>query len=97
MVVLARLFLKEALNPAKVIALFLTIGGIYLVAGAYDPANLEVSTKVLLADCSGLTYGLYSIFGRPVAGRLDPSIILSYALFFGAALLVVSALPTLGS
>ena len=97
-VVLARLFLKEDLNAAKVIALFLTMGGIFLVAGAYDPANLEVSPKVLLAGLlSGLTYGLYSIFGRPVAGRLDPSIILSHALLFGAALLVVSALPTLGT
>jgi drug/metabolite transporter, DME family len=95
-VVLARLFLKEALNVAKVLALFLAIGGIFLVAGAYDPANLEVSPKVLLAGLlSGLTYGMYSIFGRPVAGRLYPSVILSYALFFGATLLVVSALPTL--
>ena len=58
-VVLARLFLKEALNAAKVLALFLTIGGILLVTGAYDPAILEVSPKVLLAGLlSGLTYGL---------------------------------------
>jgi DME family drug/metabolite transporter len=95
-VVLARLFLKEALNAAKVLALFLTIGGIFLVAGAYDLANLEVSPTVLLTGLlSGLTYGLYSIFGRPVASRLGPSVILSYALFFGAVLLVVAALPTL--
>jgi len=95
-VVLARVFLKEALNAAKVLALFLTIGGVFLVAGAYDPANLEVSPVVLVAGLlSGLTYGLYSIFGRPVAGRLSPSVILSYALFFGASLLVVAALPTL--
>jgi DME family drug/metabolite transporter len=32
-----------------------------------------------------------------VAGRLGPSIILSYALFFGASLLFVTALPTLGT
>jgi drug/metabolite transporter (DMT)-like permease len=32
-----------------------------------------------------------------VAGRLGPSVILSYALFFGASLLVVAALPTLGT
>jgi DME family drug/metabolite transporter len=95
-VVLARLFLREALNAVKVLALFLTIGGIFLVAGAFDPANLEMSPTVLLTGLlSGLTYGLYSIFGRPVAGRLDPSVILSYALFFGAVLLVVAALPTL--
>ena len=95
-VVLARLFLDEALNAAKVIALLLTAGGIFLVAGAYDPKDLEVGPAVLLAGLlSGLTYGLYSIFGRPVAGRLGPSVILSYALFFGAMLLVVVALPTL--
>jgi DME family drug/metabolite transporter len=95
-VVLARLFLNEALNAAKVFALFMTAGGIFLVAGAYDPSNLEVIPTVLLTGLlSGLTYGLYSIFGRPVTGHLGPSIILSYALFFGSLLLVVAALPTL--
>jgi drug/metabolite transporter, DME family len=97
-VVLARLFLKESLNAAKALALALTIGGVLLVAGAYDPANLEVSPKVLLTGLlSGLTYGLYSIFGRPVAGRLSPSVILSYALFFATILLVVAAIPTFGT
>jgi len=97
-VVLARLFLKESLNAAKVLALAMTIGGVLLVAGAYAPANLEVTPKVLLTGLlSGLTYGLYSIFGRPVAGRLSPSVILSYALLFGAILLVVAAIPTFGT
>ena len=95
-VVLARLFLNEALNAAKVLALFLTAGGVFLVAGAYDPSNLEVTPTVLLTGLlSGLTYGLYSIFGRPLTGHLSPSIILSYALFFGSLLLVAAALPTL--
>jgi drug/metabolite transporter, DME family len=95
-VVLAWLFLKEPLNAAKVFALLLTVGGIFLVAGAYDPANLEVSPKILLTGLlSGLTYGLYAIFGRPLAGHLSAAVILSYALAFGSALLVVAALPTL--
>jgi DME family drug/metabolite transporter len=95
-VVLARLFLQEALNAAKVLALFLTAGGIFLVAGAYDPTNLEVTPAVLLTGLlSGLTYGLYSIFGRPVTGHLNPSVILSYALFFGGLLLFACAIPSL--
>jgi drug/metabolite transporter, DME family len=95
-VVLAWLFLKEPLNAAKVFALLLTVGGIFLVAGAYDPANLEVSSKILLTGLlSGLTYGLYAILGRPLAARLSPAVILSYALAFGSALLLVAALPTL--
>jgi DME family drug/metabolite transporter len=95
-VVLAWLFLKEPLNAAKVFALLLTVGGIFLVAGAYDPANLEVSSKILLTGLlSGLTYGLYAILGRPLAEHLSPAVILSYALAFGSALLLVAALPTL--
>lgn len=95
-VVLAWLFLREALGAAKVTALLFTIGGIFLVVGAYDPANLEVSPTVLLTGLlSGLAYGLYSIFGRPVAARLSPAVVLSYALGLGAVLLIVAALPTL--
>ena len=95
-VVLAWLFLQEPLNAAKVFGLLLTVGGISLVVGAYDPANLEVSPKILLTGLlSGLTYGLYAIFGRPIAGHLSPPVILSYAPAFGSALLVVAALPTL--
>jgi drug/metabolite transporter, DME family len=94
--ILAWLFLKEPLNAAKVFALLLTVGGIFLVAGAYDPANLEVSPKILLTGLlSGLTYGLYAVLGRPLAGHLSPAAILSYALAFGSVLLIVAALPTL--
>jgi drug/metabolite transporter, DME family len=95
-VILAWLFLKEPLNAAKVFALLLTVGGISLVVGAYAPANLEVSPTILLTGLlSGLTYGLYAIFGRPLARHLSPAVILSYALAFGSALLIVAALPTL--
>jgi drug/metabolite transporter, DME family len=95
-VLLAWLFLKEPLNTSKVFALLLTVCGIFLVVGAYDPANLEVSPKVVLTGLlSGLTYGLYAIFGRPLAGHLSPAVILSYALAFGSVLLAIAALPTL--
>jgi DME family drug/metabolite transporter len=76
--------------PAFVVVL------IFLVAGAYDPANLEVSPKVLITGLlSGLTYGLYAIIGRPVAGHLSSPVILSYAFAFGSVLLILAALPTL--
>ena len=95
-VVLAWVFLGEGLGPKKLVSLGLTVGGVFLVAGAYDPANLEVTPMVLVTGLlAGLTYGLYSIFGRPVAGRLGPAVILSYALFFGMVLLLVAAIPTL--
>jgi len=95
-VLLAWLFLREPLGPVKIFALLLTVGGVVLVVGAYSPANLEVTPIVLLTGLlAGLTYGLYSIFGRPVAGHLSPAVILTFVLFFGAALLIPASLPTL--
>lgn len=95
-VVLARIFLNEALGPLRILALLLTTGGIFLVAGAYAPANLEIRPEVVLTGLlAGLFYGLYSIFGRPLAGRLDLAVILGYALGAGALVLVLAALQTL--
>ena len=95
-VVLAWIFLKETLSFLRILALGLPSGGIFLVVSGYDPSTLEVSPRVLATGfLSGFTYGLYSIFGKPVAGRLEPAVILSYALGIGAVLLVLAALPTL--
>ena len=95
---LAWAFLREPLGGTRILALGLTFAGIGLVVGVYDPGTLEVAPLVLLTGLlSGLTYGLYSIFGKPVARRLDPSVILSYALGFGSVLLVAFALPTVGT
>jgi drug/metabolite transporter, DME family len=97
-VLLAWLFLGESLGLAKLLALLMTCGGILLVVGGYDPTNLEVGPLVLATGLlSGLAYGLYSIFGKPVAGRLPSSVILAYALFFGTALILGPAVPTLGT
>ena len=94
--ILARIFLGESLTPPKILALVLVVGGIFLVAGAYNPVNLEVSPFVLATGLlAALCFGLYPIFGKPVTGRLDPSTILTYALGFGALVLFVTAIPTL--
>ena len=92
---LAWIFLKETLGVLRILALALTFGGIFMVVGGYDLAALEISPLVVATGLlSGLTYGLYSIVGKPLAGRLDPAVILSYALGFGTVLLVIFALPT---
>jgi len=92
---LAWIFLQETLGLLRLLALTLTFGGIFLVVGGHDPGTLEVSLLVLTAGLlSGLTYGLYSILGKPMAGHLEPAVILSYALGFGSLLLMLAALPT---
>jgi DME family drug/metabolite transporter len=95
-VLLAWLFLKEALSLSRLAALVFTFGGILMVVRAYDLTALEVRPVVPATGLlSGLTYGLYSIFGKALTGHLSPATILSYALSIGALLLIVAALPTL--
>ncbi len=97
-VFLAWIFLRAPLGVLRVLALTLTFGGIFLVVGAYDLATLKISPLVLLTGLlSGLTYGLYSIFGKPVTGRLHPDVILNCALGIGAVLLLLAAVPVLGT
>ena len=94
-VVLARLFLKEALSLARIGALILTAVGILLVVGAYDLSTLEVRPLVVLTGLgSGLAYGLYSVVGKPLTNRLSSSVIVTYILGVGAVVLVLFALPT---
>jgi len=97
-VVLAWTFLGEGLGVTKILALLMTLGGLFLVVGGYDPTNLEVRPLALLTGLlAGLSYGLYSIFGKPVAGRLPSAVILAYALFFGTLLILIPAIPKLGT
>ena len=95
-VVLARIFLKESLSPARLAALCLTALGILLVVGAYDLATIEVRPIVVLAGLgAGLSYGLYSVVGKPLTGRLPSFVIVTYILGVGAVVLILFALPTL--
>ncbi|HKH78201.1 MAG TPA: EamA family transporter [Rubrobacteraceae bacterium] len=86
-VLLVWVFLKETLGALRLLALAWTFCGIFLVTRGYDPSTLEVTLFVLLTGLlSGLTYGLYSIFGKLLSRHLSPVTILSYALGIGAAL-----------
>lgn len=93
---LAWMFLKEPLSSLRLAALLMTLTGISLAVGIYTPSTLGVRPLVLLTGLgSGLTYGLYSILGKPLSGRLHPAAILSYALGVGAIPLMLAAWPTL--
>ncbi|WP_119065515.1 DMT family transporter [Rubrobacter indicoceani] len=97
-VVLARVFLKEALSVVRLAALTMTAVGILLVVGVTSPSELSVSPFVVLTGLgAGLSYGLYSVVGKPLTARLPSSTITCYILGVGAAVLVVFALPKLGT
>ena len=104
---LARLVCREALSGRKVAAVLLTFTGSALAVRAYDPAALRVNVAgVLTGLAAGLTYALYSIFGKGALGRYGPFTTLLYALGFGTLFLALAlrrwpalppayALPTL--
>lgn len=95
-VILARVFLGEALSLPRIAALLLTASGIGLVVGAYDLASLDIRPFVVLTGLgAGLSYGMYSVIGKPLTGRLPGPVINCYMLGIGAAVLFVAALPTL--
>jgi drug/metabolite transporter, DME family len=95
-VVLARIFLGEALSLARVGALLLTAAGIGLVVGAYDLSSLDVRPFVILTGLgAGLSYGMYSVVGKPLTGRLASHVIIFYILGVGSVVLLAAAIPTL--
>jgi DME family drug/metabolite transporter len=97
-VVLARAFFGEPITPMKAVAVLLTFGGCILVVGAVGPGAVHLTPAGLLAGLgAGLTYALYSIFGKTALRRLTPLTTVVYTLGFGALslLMITRGLPPL--
>ncbi len=94
-VLLARPFFGEPITRMKAGAVALVFAGCVLVAGL-GPSAARLSPVGALAGLgAGLTYGLYSIFGKVALQRHSPLTIVVYSLGFGALfLLAVSLLTT---
>lgn len=87
--VLAWRLYGEPLTGRKLIALGLAFGGCGLVARAYDPGQLRLNALgVVFGLAAGLTYALYSIFGKHALRRYGPWTIVTYAMGFGAVFLL---------
>ncbi len=88
---LARIFFHEPLRRQKVVAVLASIAGSALVVRAYDPAALRLSLGGVLAGlAAGLTFALYSIFGKHALRRYDPFTTTLYQLGFGALFLLLA-------
>ncbi len=91
-VVMARLLFGESMTRMKVAALALTFVGCVLVVGAAGPGALRLTPAGLLAGLgAGLTYALYSIFGKTALRRYSPLTTVIYALAFGALFLLIAS------
>jgi DME family drug/metabolite transporter len=79
----------EPLDRRKLAALAMTFAGCALVARAYDLSQLRVNALgVLCGLAAGLTYALYSIFGKHALRAYRPTTIVTYAMGFGALCLL---------
>lgn len=86
---------REPVTGMKAVAVALAFTGCVLVVRGYDPRSLRLNLPGALAGlASGLTYALYSIFGKTALRQYRPVTTLVYALGFGTLFLGVIALPT---
>jgi len=90
----AVLFLGEAVTPAKVAALFLTIVGCFFVTGAYDPASLALNLPgIFFGLCASLTKSAYTLLSKQALRMHDPWTTVLFAFGFGALFLTCWTLP----
>ncbi len=87
---LSRVLFREPLGRRKVLSLFLTLVGVFLVAQGYDPARFRVNLPgVLLAlgTSGGITF--YNLWGKRLVRDLDPWTVLFWGFAVGGLLLGV--------
>lgn len=96
-VILSRVLMGEPIGRPKLIALGLVLSGAFLVTGAVRmiaTGQATVSGPALLFGlASGLTYGLYTLFGKRALQEYDPQQTVYFAFLFGAAALALVAPP----
>ncbi len=92
----ARWLLKEHLSRAVAVALPLSLAGVALVAGLYDPALLaRDSLGTAVGIGAGLLNASYSLFGRAAAKRrLHPATSLVYSFAIAGGLLFLAQVNT---
>lgn len=80
-VLLSAVFLKEKITGQKLLAMVIAFIGCILVAGIGGTANITGS-GFAIGLCSGLGYGLYSIFGSVLLKKYHPYTVSAYAFIF---------------
>ena len=94
-VVFAWPLLGERLNRRKGLALLLTGAGVALIVRIFDAQFLSLNMVGLLWGLgSGVTYGLYGIFGRRALERYSFWTTITYTFAAGALFLLVTQSPS---
>jgi drug/metabolite transporter (DMT)-like permease len=94
-IALSAFLFREPLTRPKAAAVVLAFAGCLLVGRGYDLTSLRLNLSGVLAGlAAGLTYAMYSIFGKTAMRRYSPVTTLTYALGFGTVFLGVLVLAT---
>jgi drug/metabolite transporter (DMT)-like permease len=94
-VVFAWPLLGERFNRRKGLALLLTGAGVALIVRIFDAQFLSLNMVGLLWGMgSGVTYGLYGIFGRRALKRYSSWTVITYAFAAGALFLLATQTPS---
>ena len=80
--VLSIIFLKEKVTKRKIIALILAFAGCVLVSGF---GGKVTPVGIIVGLCSGLGYGLYSIFGTFALRKYPPLTVTCYTFLIAGA------------
>lgn len=96
-VIAARVLYREPIDRYRAAALTLVLAGVFLVTGALRliaTGQATISTAAIaLGLGSGLSYGLYTIFGKSAVGRFDQYQTVFYPFVFAAIVLSLIAPP----
>jgi drug/metabolite transporter, DME family len=95
---LAGWIFKEKVTAAKILGVFLSIGGCVLVANAYNAAAWNTRPLgIIVGLLSGLMFAIYSLVGKEAAHRgIDSWLAMFYTFGFASAfLLLINLFPTL--
>lgn len=88
-------FWHERLTAAKIAALFLAMGGCFLVVGGYDLNLLEMNRGgILWGLISALSFASYTLLGERGLHRYSPWTVIFYAFLFAALTLNILYKPT---
>lgn len=93
-VILSFYLFQEPLTRVRIVSLLATFAGSFLVVRAYDLESLRLNAiGIVTGLLAGLTYGLYSIFGKRALGRYPSTTTVFYAFLFGSLFLSLLGRP----
>ena len=88
--ILSRIVFKEQFSRIKILSIMLSLGGIFLVSGAYDPSAWNLNPLgIIFGLISGLMFALYNLEGKHASDTdIDSWTALLYSFAFATVFLL---------